>query len=305
MVTIALVEEHHNGASMHVSEVGMRPWLSVAVAVVVAAGCGAAAAATPAAAVPARAGPAGRARVLADHLVAQMALPPGTKPASLSSVPSALRDPGPSGPGWFAAERLLVAPARPAAVLALLLAHKPFGTSGTAGVAGGTGATGSDVLLPAPEPGVAAAEAAVWLEPWHSGTLIAAYGFATWLPVRTAAEHLNPASFRAVTISATTIVSHLHTVTRTFTSARAIARITAFLNARPAAPELALPCPLPVTSYQATLTPVARGGPVVIVSPFCLTDQITVNGTSQPLLWDTSDELGTILGSLLSLKPRS
>jgi hypothetical protein len=286
----------------------MRSWIGIVVAAVMVAGggtvaaCGtAAAAAKPAS--PAHAAspsPAAKAATLAGHLVAEMTFPARTKPASLHSIPAALRDAGPPGSHWAHAERLLVAPVKPAAVWAVLLSHKPFDDSGSMGPAADTGPVGSDAVLPAPEPGVSAAVAAVWLEPWHNGTtLIAAYAYATWLPVRTAAEHLNPGSFRAVTVTATSNVPRQRSVTRTFTSGAIIGRIVSFLNARPAAPQLAFPCPFPATSYQATFIPKVKGGPKVTVSPSCMTDQITVNGEDQPLVWDTSGGLATLFGKIL------
>jgi len=299
----------------------MRRWLGVVVtavlvtgASIIAAGDGsvtAAAAAGPAGNRPAGNSPAGKsgagtglaangpakAAALAGHLVAEMTFPAGTKSAPMKTIPSALRDNGPFGGHWARSERLLVAPVKPAAVWAVLLAHKPFDDAGSMGSAADNGPTGTSALLPAPEPGVSAAIADAWLEPWHDGsTLIAAYGFATWLPVRTAAEHLNPRSFREVTVTAKSILPRRPTVTRTFTSAAVISRITAFLDARPAAPELAIPCPLPVTSYQATF----KGNATVTASAAgCLVDRVTVNGVSQPSLWDTSGGLAALLGDLL------
>ena len=275
----------------------MRSWLSVVLAAVLVAASVTAAAAAPASSPS----PAAKAEALASRLVAEMRFPAGTRTAPLSRIPSALRDAGPpGGTPWAHDVRLLVAPVKPAAVWAALLPHKPFGSSGTMGVAGDNGPVGSSVIIPAPEPGVTAAEAAVWLEPWHNGTtLIAAYGYATWLPVRTAAEHLNPGSIRSVTVTASTVVPHQHTTTRTFTSAAVIGRLATFLNARTAAPQLALPCPFPATSYKAAFAPARRGGPVITVSPFCGTIQISVNGVAQPLLWDTSGGLESILGDLL------
>jgi hypothetical protein len=286
----------------------VRAWLGVIAAAVLLLGCGTAMAATPASgASPAKAQASGsaRAQALANHLVAEMTFPRGTKPVPLLTIPSALRNPSPApGLPWASASRLLVAPVDPAAVWAVLLPHKPFDSGGQMGTAGSNGPVGSSAVLPAPEPGVTAAEAAVWLEPWHHGTtLIAAYGYATWLPVRTAAEYLNPASFRAVTVAATSSIDpHQRLVTRTFTSLSVIARIATFLNSRPAAPELDLPCPLPVTTYQATFLPAGKADPNVIAAPFCLTDQITVNGVDQPLVWDTNDGLGALMASLLGEK---
>jgi hypothetical protein len=184
-------------------------------------------------------------------------------------------------------------------VWTVLLSHKPFDSSGSMGTVGSDGPVGSSALLPAPEAGISAAEADVWLEPWHNGsTLIAVYGFATWLPVRTAAEYLNPRGFREVTVTANAVIPHQHTVTHTYTSAAIISRIAAFLNALPAAPELAIPCPLAPTSYQATF----KGNSTVTASATgCLTDQMTVNGVDQPAVWDTRDGLARLLGDLLGL----
>jgi hypothetical protein len=291
----------------------MRSWLGVAAAAILLTGGGAVLADGAASASPARTASASRsasaaspspaawAARLASQLVAEMRFPAGTKPATLASIPAALRDGGPPGSHWAHAERLLVAPVKPAAVWAVLLAHKPFDEPGSMGAAASNGPVGSSTLLEAPESGVSAAIAAVWVEPWHNGgTLIAAYGFATWLPVRTAAEHLNPGSFRAVTVTASSIVPRQGTQRRTFTSAVDISRITAFLNKLPAAPQLALPCPMPATSYQVTFAPKVTSGPKVTVSSSgCLTDQITVNGKAQPLVWDTSGGLAALLGGLL------
>jgi len=284
--------------TMDFKEAGMRFLLSVAVtAALVTASGTAAAAASP------RAGASGpaKAAALASHLVEEMTFPAGTKTAPLRSTPSALRAFNPLDEPSAHAERLLVAPVRPALAWAVLLAHRPFGPGGgQMGSGGSSEPTGSDVLLAAPEPGISAAMASVWMEPWHNGTtLIAVYGYATWLPVRTAAEHLNSASFRSITISDSTIAPRPGSATRTFTSAAVIARVAAFLNARPAAPEVAVPCPLPATSYQAKLTPELKGGPVVDVSNSCLTDQIIVDGKTQPLLWDQQSGLAALLSTLL------
>jgi hypothetical protein len=279
----------------------MRSWLGVIVAAVLMAGGATAAAAAPASSASPAASPAAKAEALASRLVTEMTFPAGTKPAPLSSIPSALRNAGPpGGTAWAHYMRLLVAPVKPAAVWAVLLPHKPFDETGTLGIVGNNGPVGSSAIIRAPEPGVTAAEAAVTLEPWHNGTtLIAAYGYATWLPDRTSAEHLNPGSFRSVTVTASTVFPHQHTTTRTFTSAAVIGRLARFLNAQTAAPQLDLPCPFPATSYKATFSPARHGGPALTVTPFCGTIQVSVNGVAQPLLWDNSGGLESILGDLL------
>lgn len=280
----------------------MRSWIGAAAAVVFLAGCGTTAVghATISAARTGTATSASRAEALARHLVAEMTFPPGTRPASLRSVPRALRDSGPPGPGWIRAQRLLLAPVKPAAVWAAVLPHPPFDDQAIMGAAASRGPAGSTTMLAAPDPGIAATVIAVWMEPWSNGTtLIAAYAFAARLPVRTLAEHVDPGRFRAVTISADEYTPPQRTMTRTFTSAAVIARLATFLNGRPAAPQLALSCPAPLASYQVRFTAKGNGGPAVAVSPGCMTDQITVNGAPQPLIWDTQGGLVTMIRGLL------
>ncbi|MGH3178426.1 MAG: hypothetical protein ACRDPF_31690, partial [Streptosporangiaceae bacterium] len=247
------------------------------------------------------AGPASvRASALVRHLVAEMIFPPGSKPASLRSVPRALRDPGPGGKGWARAERLLLAPAGPAAVWAAVLPHPPFNDQATMGAAAVNGPVGNSTLMAAPEAGIDAAVVAVWAEPWsHGTTLIAAYAFATALPVRTAAEHLDPGRFRAVTLSARELTPPQRTTTRTFASAAVIARLAAYLNGRPATPPLAVSCPALLASYQVTFIPKQGGDPAVTAEPGCMADRIDVGGVPQPLVWDSGGRLADMIRQLL------
>ena len=158
----------------------MRAWISVAVAAVLVAGSGTAlvtGSSTAAASASSPASGPAKAAALASHLVAEMTFPAGTKPSSLHSIPSALRDSSPFGSHSARAERLLVAPVKLAAAWAVVLAHKPFSTSGVIGAVPNNSPVGSDVLLAVPEPGIAAAMASLWMEPWqHGTTLIAVYG---------------------------------------------------------------------------------------------------------------------------------
>jgi hypothetical protein len=283
----------------------VRSWLAAAAAAIFLAGCGTAAAhptAGPTASRTAARSASARAGALVRHLVAEMIFPPGTRPASLRSVPRALRDPGPFGKGSARAERLLLAPAGLAAVWAAVLPHPPFNQQTSRGGAAFSGPGASSTLLAAPEAGIDAAVAAVWAEPWSRGTtLIAAYAFATSLPVRTAAEHLDPGRFRAVTLSARELTPPRRT-TRTFTSAAVIARLAAYLNGRPPTPLLAVSCPAPMASYQVTFVPKQGGGPAVTAGPGCLADRIAVDGVPQPLVWDSGGRLTEMIRQLLGLR---
>ena len=58
----------------------------------------------------------------------------------------------PSGQGWVRAERVLLAPVKPAAAWAVVLAHVPFNEPEAMGPAAVNGLAGSSTLLAAPEP---------------------------------------------------------------------------------------------------------------------------------------------------------
>ena len=223
---------------------------------------------------PAAGGPGGsraEAMALTQHLLKQLGLPPGARPAHVRSLPPLLRDRRAPGAGWVSAQRVPTSVGR---------------------------------LLPAPASGVDAAELDVSMAPLSgTTTLVAAYAYAAWLPSRTAAEHLEPASFRAVTISAGQLVPRPHQVTRTFTSAAVIARLAAFLNGRPPAPVAALAalsCPAPLDRFTLRFTAMGRQAPAVAVSTAsCMADTVTVNGRQQPLLWDTGGGLASMARKLL------
>ncbi len=282
----------------------MRSWVAAVAAAVLLAGCGTALAGPgsrpdhPAAGRPG--GSRAEASALARHLLRQLGLPPGARPAHVTSLPPLLRDPRAPGAGWVSAQRIVLAPGKPRAVWETLLAHAPFNEHTRFGEV----PTSVGTLLPAPASGVDAAELEVSMTPLsRTTTLVAAYAYAAWLPSRTVAEHLDPASFRAVTISADQLVPRLHQVTRTFTSAAVIARLTAFLNGRPPAPTAALArlsCAAPLVSFALRFTAADRQAPVVGVSTAdCMVDTVTVNGRQQPLLWDTGGGLASIARKLL------
>jgi hypothetical protein len=236
------------------------------------------------------------------HLMAELSLPDGSKPAHLTSLPQIVRAQAPGAPGWAGASRILIVPGKPLAVLQRISAHAPFNEP----VIYSATPVMSSTIRQAPEPGVDAVVLDLAVEA-HSRTttLVGAYAFAAWLPYRTAAEHLDPASFRAVTISADQLVPRPHQVTRTFTSAAVIARLAAFLNGRPPAPAAALAgvsCPAPLVSFTLRFTAAGRQPPAVAVwTAGCMVDTITVNGRQQPSLWDTGGSLASMAGKLLGL----
>jgi hypothetical protein len=285
----------------------MRTWIAATAAAVLLVGCGTAAAkpvtARPraqtvaASAVPLRA----RALALAWRLAGELSPPPGTRTVHLTKLPPPLNQPqAPLQPGWVRVTETLEAPAEPESVWEAMLARTPLHDLGglVPGASAGT-------ILPAPEPGLDVAELGVTLIQLSHGTvLIAATAEAAWLPVRTAAEHLDPASFRSVTISAQPWQSRV--MTRTFTSQADIAGLTSIINAGVPAPlsvVRGMHCAPVAIVYILRFTPRAAGGPpVVLTLGGCPHSYgITVNGRQQPSFWDNG-ELRTAAGTLLGIR---
>ena len=285
----------------------MRSWLAaVAVstaAAILLAGCGAAPAGP-------RPGPGtvtsswvngtkAQALALARQLLAELSFPPGTKPAHVRSLPPLLRDHQGPGAGWAGGQEILVAPGNPRSVLERLDAHAPFSTPARYGPAL---PEWSGILLPAPEPGIDAAQVSVGIAAYSgTATLVTAYAYATWLPARTTAEHLDPFGFLAVTVGEDRLIPSSRQVTRTFTDPAVIARLAAFVNGLPPAAALTgRSCAAVINRYTLRFTARDANGPAVLVSTVeCGTDVITVNGKPQPGLWDTHARVAAMARELL------
>jgi hypothetical protein len=284
----------------------MRSLLAAAAATVLLTGCGTALA-QPGAGHPASqprtaavvTGSRAQAQAYVQHLMAELSLPEGTEPAHLTSLPPIIRAQAPGATGWAGVGRILIVPGQPLAVLKRISGHAPYNEP----VVYEATPVVNVAMLPAPEPGIDVVILDLAVEA-HSRTttLVGAYAFAAWLPYRTAAEHLDAASFSAVTIVRSQLVPKQRTTSRTFTSPAVIARFATFLNGRSPAPESALvgmSCPPPFLTYTLRFTAREKPGPVVTASPSCGTIAITVNGKQQPSLWDTNGDVETIASSLL------
>ena len=273
----------------------MRTWAAAAAAAafVLLAGCSSAAApatvavSSPHPATASADGLREQAQALVWRLVNELSPPPGTRTVHLAKLPPPLNNPPPPlAAGWVRVQRTLEAPAQPGSAWAGLLAHTPLRQIGTITPGAGAGA-----VLPAPEPGIDVAEFGVTLVQLSSTTILIAVGAeAAWLPARTPAEHLDPAAFGSVTISAQRW-AQTRVVTRTFTAQAGISRLTAIINSgtpAPASVAAGMHCAPVATVYILRFTPRAAGGPSVVVTlgacPHAY--DITVNGKQQPSLWD-------------------
>ena len=196
----------------------------------------------------------------------------------------------------------------PAAV-AFLTAHVPAGDSPQ-----GTGLDGNPedpsaetvtFALTVSPPGVQYTELDATVAPGpRGGSLMRVDSQVVWYPPRSAAEHIDPADYRAVALSATLENPKLHTVSATITSAAVIARLASLLNGLHAVTLGLYPmhCPLIDAIYQVTFVASSRSRSDVVVEPSgCGPDEITADRQVQPLLWDPEQRLITLAHRLLRL----
>lgn len=104
-------------------------------------------------------------------------------------------------------------------------------------------------------------------------------------PARSAAEYLDPADIRSVTVSHTAP----DPASRTITSRPEIARLARLVDGEHAFPlGLVFSCPAELPpSYQLTFTPVSASRPTVVIDPGnCMGDGVYAGGVRQPGLVD-------------------
>lgn len=288
---------------------------AVVSAVVLLAGCGTDPGSTGAAgsghAGP-QAGSRAQAEAFAGHVIAGLVLPPGARPARLSPLPAALRDPwgGPAGSGAAGSVdrgRVDAVSLTPAAAEAFMLTHAPRG-AGNAGTGQEKGSRGIIerylyFQLGSLPKGIDSAEVQVLMVRRDAAsTMIATYVHVAWFPSRTAAEHLDAAGFGAVSVRAIVTNPKPRDVTRTFRSPADVAMLAGLLNGFAAAPKTARTCLSSSASFQVTFEPrAAQQAGVTVITYGCNSATITVGGVPQPALLDPRNALATAAGRLLGL----
>jgi hypothetical protein len=235
------------------------------------------------------AGSRAQASALAASLLSRLAAPPSARPAAPRPVPGPLRQPAESSAAGYSVDRhkFFAWPASAASV-AFLMSHLPAGLiwagNGQSSGPPGTGLTFVDETMHRPPAGIYQAGLVLSFTAVPGArSLLRADAQVTWYPPRTAAEYVDPARFRAVTVSATLLNPKQHTVRRTFTTGTVIARLARSLNSLHADPGLSLHCPALTGSYRIAFAAAAGAGPVVVAAPTeCLVVQISAGGRVQP-----------------------
>lgn len=238
------------------------------------------------------AGTSAEAAAEARHLLAGLVLPGGARRLPGRPVPAAVSQPGQDPGTGLDLYRLFRLPMSMDAAQQFVRAHPPAGltSSGT-----GWGSNGgmpeyavltADVAARAVPPGIDIAQLVYTIAPDAGGdSLLRADAQIIIYPARSAAEYLNPADIRSVTVSTT----GPDPAARALTSRPEIARLARLVDGEHAFPlGLVYPCPAELgPGYQLTFTPVSGRWPTVVVDPAnCMGDGVLADGARQPGLVD-------------------
>jgi hypothetical protein len=273
-------------------------WVAVLALTATLAGCGTAssrpaAPTTGPAAARAPVGSRTAALALARQMLSRLVVPAGSQAAHPSPVPPPLSvsSAGNLSPYTVELHRFVLVRELAAAVQPFLLTHVPAGM-GWAGDGLAPGTTNTVTVLSVTyrprvlAAGLTNAELGTAAMPSAGGdTLVRADASVSWFPPRSAAEQLNAASFRSVTVTAAEAIPPQRTVTRTVTSPAVIGRLVALVDSLPATPYpdvAAMSCAAAGTTYRLEFIP----GVVIYPGGCGGSDAITVNGKDQPRLWD-------------------
>jgi len=238
------------------------------------------------------AGTSAEAETEARHLLAGLVLPSGARRLPERPVLGVVSQPGQSLGTALDLYRLFRLPMPMDAAQRFVRAHLPAAlTSSGTGWGNQGGMPEFDVLVVdmpphAIPPGLDIAQLVYTIAPDPGGgSLLRADAQIIVFPPRSAAEYLDPAAIRSVTVS--TIGPD--PVSRTITSRPEIARLARLLDGEHALPPgLAFACPAELgPGYRLTFTPVSASRPTVVVDPGdCMSDGVFAGGVRQPALLD-------------------
>jgi hypothetical protein len=226
-----------------------------------------------------------RALELADRMLSRLALPPGARPVPDSALPVSQR--------WQRAEppmaevlRAYRLPQPVPQAFKYVLSHPPPGTlPGVISNVRLTGPTERAVtyLLRAEPPGVFVTQLVVLVGARQGGgSWLTTEAHVAVYQLSSAAERLDPAALRVVTISVTALDPQAHTATRVIRSAAVAARLARLINQMP--PQLIYTstphtCPLLDVFYQIDFAPSAGATPAATVSvDLCGIEGVNVRG---------------------------
>jgi hypothetical protein len=245
-----------------------------------------------------------QAMALARSLLSRLILPQGTRPVGKGAGPRA------AGPFTMVNDRrtfslsMAMTPA-----YRFFLHHAPAGTralsNGRSSGPGGVMDREAGFFLRKLPAGIYSAEADLAISPAPGGgSVLHADAEVVWSPRRSAAERVNPEHFAVVTVTARQYLRPERTVIRRITAPVVIARLARMLNAMPAAPIVAMPCPATLATYRVAFTAVGGGPPALVASTGSCGDvSVAAGGRQQPALADSGGRLAAAVRHLAGLPP--
>jgi hypothetical protein len=248
---------------------------------------------------------------LGRRLLAEGVLPHGAKRLPQRPVPAGLRSTGGITVADTVVDRyhLYRLPMPMARAERFLAGHRParMSAAGTCSASGPGAVTSECVMLVLRRPprGIDVAGIVDSVTPGrHGTTLMRADAQVSWYPPRSAAEHLRPASYHAVRITAWLSGTRTRKVTRTFSSRLVIARLTSLIDGLPASPGGVAPCPQELVTFRLAFKPAAGQTAAIVSTLDCRSDAVLVGGKAQPDLADSGRVAALVLRVLHLRQPR-
>ncbi|HET9894219.1 MAG TPA: hypothetical protein VFQ44_04745 [Streptosporangiaceae bacterium] len=235
------------------------------------------------------------ARAFDSRLLALAPVPPGARQVRPAACPPALKAAEHIGlPGrTIDLARFYRVPLRMASLRKFLRAHVPPGSVSSD--------SGSDRPVGAAEPfvaytmksgpdGVAGGQLVDSMRPAPGGgTCLRIDAQAIWALPRSAAEHVDPAEYRAVEVTMHRTLPNAGTVTKAFTARPVIAEFARRLNAMPTASGLPMPCPFFASVFRLVFEPKSPSGErIAVAAAPCESVDVKVGGSPQPALTDST-----------------
>jgi hypothetical protein len=231
------------------------------------------------------------ASALATSMLAHAVLPTGARSEPAWPLPRSVRqyDMATHVAGEVDLTRLFLLPMPMSQAAGYLQSHVPSrfanAAGGSTGLLGETTSQDLEYSLRRLPRGIFAADLYYTVVPARGGStaLLAVDAQVTWYPSRSAAEYIQPASFRSVSITVTSTPTHY--VERTVHSPAVIAALAKLLDSLPASPPGSfITCPLP-NSFLLRFGATHSHHEIVVVGYGCPYVDITVRSAKQPALY--------------------
>jgi hypothetical protein len=253
-----------------------------------------------------------QARALARRMLAAQSLPPGARAVAAAGVPApvpvAAQTIGAPG-SLIEVGRLYLASGTEQAIIGYLRGHTPAGVSNTSfGSDGADGRTTRFVSYfekSTPDGVDSAMLVASMLPDPRGGTLLRVDAEVVWCLPRTAAEHVNPAGYRAVVIAVHPFPPRPAVRAKTFTARSVIAKLARMLNVMHTVGGTLYSCPVFSEGYRLVFEPRSPSAKKLVVTEVaCGFLDVAVGTAAQPAL-SGGGSLANLISRLVPTRTRA